>query len=510
MIITGANDGQLHMFNTSDGSEEWSFIPPNMLSRLKLITHQTHPADTLSHTYFVDGPISISDAWWPETGSTAIGVVKTYSDWHTWMVFSEGRGAEDTLWSSSASCDIGLSPYYSTTVSGVTTTYPYYCGYYAFDLTNVETDSTPDAPRWILGGSLGSTSSAIDAADAPYLGEPWSKMIMYRVRNGGNEQWVGFFGGGYSGCSSTDNSSCTTRGKGFFIADLKTGAILKRFSHATSLSMDYQLVSPPSAVDTDNDGFVDQVYMGDLGNNVWRFKLCLKADDTSGTCGTGTSGRWISTALLSSSTHYRKIYTQAAVTRDNAGNMWVYVGTGDKMNPTVSGLPYRDRLYAIIDNDLTSTWNLSHLKDISATTFSPSTDTCSGVACHGWYINLTIGDGEKILAEPVVFQGVVYFTTYVPPGVDPCNQSGSAYLYAIDYVTGAGKFNAGNRHEFIGYGIPSAPLVSMNPYGGTDIYVSTSQKTTQTADTFVKKQVAPTMVNYNKTNLMMWRDRRVQ
>lgn len=110
-----------------------------------------------------------------------------------------------------------------------------------------------------------------------------------------------------------------------------------------------------------------------------------------------------------------------------------------------------------------------------------------------------------------MFQGIVYFTTYVPPsGADVCNASGSAYLYAIDYVTGAGKYGSGARYSFIGYGIPSSPLVSMNPYGGTDVYVSTSQKTTQTADTFVKKQNTPTMQNLNKTNLMMWRDKRVQ
>jgi len=508
MIVTGANDGQLHMFNTYDGAEKWSFIPPNLLSQLKRISHQSHPETTLAHTYFVDGPISISDAWLP-AGDSTIKIAKTDTDWYTWMVFSEGRGAKQTLWSSSSSCDSGLSPYYSAT-------YQYYCGYYAFDLTDVGTNSTPTGPQWILGGPLGSSGSAISSSNGPYLGEPWSKMVLSRVRKDGNEKWVGFFGGGYSNCTSSDDTSCTTRGKGFFVADLKTGSIIKRFSHASNLNMDYQLPAAPAAVDTDNDAFVDHIYIGDLGNNIWRFKLCMEGDDSMSTkCGTGTTGRWVSTALLSSSNHNRKIYTQASVTRDNSGNMWVYVGTGDKMNPTLKGLTYDDRLYAIIDNDLTSTRNLSNLKNITSTTFNPSSDTYNATnnptGYHGWYIDLQIGDGEKILSEPVVFQGIVYFTTYVPPsGADVCNASGSAYLYAIDYVTGAGKYGSGARYSFIGYGIPSSPLVSMNPYGGTDVYVSTSQKTTQTADTFVKKQNTPTMQNLNKTNLMMWRDKRVQ
>lgn len=511
MIVIGSNDGQLHMFNTYDGTEEWSFIPPNLLSQLQYISHQTHPDDTQSHTFFVDGPLSVSDIWLP--GGT-IGVIKYYTDWRTLMVFSEGRGAKNTLWSSSNSnpCASGLSPYYSVGSN----TFPHYCGYYAFNMTDVTRSAPTPAnnplPWWHLDFSSHS-------GDAPYLGEPWSKMVMGRVRKEGNEKWVGFFGGGYSDCLSTDNSSCTTRGKGFFIVDLKTGGtdVWKRFSNASNLTMDYPLPAAPAAVDTDNDGFVDTVYVGDLGNDLWRFKLCLQADDTDSTkCGMGTTGRWITTALLSSTTHSRKIFTQASVTKDNAGNMWVYVGTGDKMHPTATGNSYKDRLYAIIDNDLASTWSSASLKNITSGSFDPSTDIfnpSTGSGYHGWYIDLSIGDGEKMLADPLVFQGVVYFTTYVPPsGTDCCNKSGTAYLYAIDYVTGIGKFGGDNtRYEFIGYGIPASPIVSLNPYGGTDIYVSTSQKNTQTADTFVKKQdTSTTTINYNKTNLMMWRDKRVQ
>ena len=110
LIIVGANDGQLHAFRTSDGSEAWSFIPPNMLSRLKLITHATEPS-SLTHQYYVDGPVTVADAWIP--GSWSNGKSKSASDWHTLMIFGEGRGAGTNLWSSSASCDSGFNPAYS-------------------------------------------------------------------------------------------------------------------------------------------------------------------------------------------------------------------------------------------------------------------------------------------------------------------------------------------------------------------------------------------------------------
>ena len=66
------------------------------------------------------------------------------------------------------------------------------------------------------------------------------------------------------------------------MVDLSNGAILWRFTHATStVSMVYNLVAGPVGMDYDNDGFMDTAYIGDLGGNVWRFKFCLKSDGTS-------------------------------------------------------------------------------------------------------------------------------------------------------------------------------------------------------------------------------------
>ena len=47
-IFVGSNDGMLHSFNDSDGSEVWGFIPPDQLGRLPLLLND-------DHDYFVDG-----------------------------------------------------------------------------------------------------------------------------------------------------------------------------------------------------------------------------------------------------------------------------------------------------------------------------------------------------------------------------------------------------------------------------------------------------------------------
>ena len=265
IILVGANDGQLHAFKTSNGSEMWSFIPPNLLFGLSNITHGSHPT-ALTHSYFVDGPLGAAEIWLG-TGGTIGSTSKSAGDWHTYLVMSEGRGGISTLWSSSVNCDSGFSGSYSST-------YNNYCGYYALDITN--TSAVPTF-KWRLGGTSG-----LSATDAAYLGQAWSRMFMGRVRINNTEKWVGLIGGGYSGtiCSGAD-STCDKRGKGFFVVDLSTGAILWRFTHATNSSMVYNLVAGPVAVDSDNDGFIDTAYIGDLGGNVWRFKFCLKSDGTS-------------------------------------------------------------------------------------------------------------------------------------------------------------------------------------------------------------------------------------
>jgi type IV pilus assembly protein PilY1 len=488
LVLAGANDGQLHAFKAGEtsaggGSEVWSFIPPNFLTSLNGIVHGTHPTN-LAHQYFVDGPISASDVWLPQwSGSTnAIGTKKNDTDWHTLVVFGERGISNATLWSKVASCDSGFSPTYSAT-------YGYYCGYHALDVT--VTTSSP-IYKWHFGGS----ANKLTTGQASYLGSPWSKMILGRVRVSGNEKWVGFVGGGYS------SSKSGNLGRSFYVIDLSDGSILWQYTLNNNINMKNALAGPPASVDTDNDGFVDTVYIGDLGNNVWRFKFCTAAQDSSGSCGTST---WAGGLLFQADANsgIRPIYTMPSVARDDVGNLWVYFGTGDVSDPTASNA--QERFFAVKDNDRSSTWNANNLQKLQQ-----ASDIYGGSG-DGWYFNLP-GQGIKILADPTVFNGVLYFTAYTPGNAnDPCAKGGQADLYAMDYKTGQGMFGNNARSENIGEGIPSAPVVSLNPYGGTDIYVSTSEISGTNNDTaHTQKQDAPTGQNFNKTNLLFWRDMRVQ
>lgn len=475
IILAGANDGQMHAFLTNTGDEAWSFIPPNLLTKLQTIAHNDHPT-SLTHAYFVDGPVAVADVWL----GTGLYTAKSASDWRTVMVLSEGRGAHDYLWSSSSGCETGFSA-----TATYSSSYPHYCGYFALDIT----DTLSPSYKWRV--SAGSDS-------APYLGDPWSKMMIGKVLIDGQEKWVGFMGGGYNGADCSGGGACDTRGKGFFIIDLSSGAVLWSYTHGNNSELKYSMPANPAIVDSDNDGFVDTVYLGDLGGSMWRFKLCLGTDQYCNT------SNWAGSRLFgsSSSSGIRPVYTSAAVARDPHWNLWIYWGTGDKTDPTAANA--QEKLYAVKDVDRTTTYAIGDLDNITSDIY----DAIDKPA--GWYMNFS-GNGEKVLSEATIFGGVIYLTSYTPSqSNDPCSMAGIGSLYALNYVSGSGILGGGARSMQLGLGIPSPPIISMKPgnAASADLYVTVSGGSGTGAST-QRANVNPPGVA-NRTNVLFWRDKRVQ
>jgi hypothetical protein len=165
-----------------------AFFPTNLLPELNAIR------TTTTHHYLLDGQLSIVDA---NLGTT------TTPDWKSILIIGEGRGGQAERWSSSPSCDSGFSSTYATT-------YPYYCGYWAFNVTDTANPA-------VISSSVTSTGWTYPvikptAANAPYLGEPWSRMTIGKVRfdNSGTDKWVAFVGGGYGSADCTGGSGCDT------------------------------------------------------------------------------------------------------------------------------------------------------------------------------------------------------------------------------------------------------------------------------------------------------------
>jgi len=498
LILAGGNDGQFHAFKTFDGTEKWSFVPPNLLPQLQYLAHATNPS-TQTHQYLVDGPVTAADVWL----GTGAGTSKSNTDWHTMVIFSEGKGGVN-LWSSDSQCDSGTNHFQVTYDS----TYHHYCGYYAFDLT--DTSSIPGSFNWHLGGT-----NAISATDAPYLGIPRSKMMVGRVKynSGGQEyeKWVGFIGGGYNGSDCSGGGACGVcdcRGKGFYVVDLSNGHILWSYTYGDDANMKYSIPATPALVDKDQDGFVDTVYVGDMGGSMWRFNFCRDADmlkppTQPNSCGiSGQAVNWTGGRLYNSATA-QPIVQSATVATDNQQNLWIYWGTGNTETPKDTNT--HDTLYAMKDNDRSTTYTIGNLKNISTSGSYGTAETADG-----FYINLG-GTGEKMLSEPTVFGGAVYFTSYTPPtgSGDLCLQGGTSALYAIGYTSGDGRFGGAARSTSLGAGIASSPLISMRPGGSNiaDMFVTTSGGGGVGAST---QNVLNPPGQSQTVNILNWKDRRIQ
>jgi Tfp pilus tip-associated adhesin PilY1 len=228
---------------------------------------------------------------------------------------------------------------------------------------------------------------------------------------------------------------------------------------------------------------------------------------------------------------------------DAGAQLWVYWGTGNKLDPkSTDGV---DRFFAVKEKDFTSTRTKDDLEKL--TEFHAYQGTKSG-----WYVEFP-ASGEKMLFDSTVFGGMAIFTTYVPStgGADPCAQGGDAYLYAmammpiriddVTYNTGAGLMNkpsdinskdGGKWSKRIGTGIPTAPLISQKPtQGNTDLYLTVSggSGTDTVVNSLSDVSVPPPPTNEKdpcdaatppafcrfkntpaQAQIIHWRDRRVQ
>jgi len=409
-------------------------------------------------------------------------------------------------WSSSSSCDAGITEYYNATTA------PYYCGYYAFDFT----DSPTSMPtfKWTL-----QPSSTV----APFLGEPWSAVSIGRVKIAGDERWVGIIGGGYN-ASTCGTSSCSDkRGKGIIVFDLRTGQTLWSYTwNATDLAnvgspnMGDAIPSQISLVDGDFDGYLDHGYVGDMKGNMWQIKFCSKADlAADANCGVSSWKGSLLLDKLSGSDKY-PIYFQPTVTRDRANNTWIFWSSGDEVDPTGSGpaaFVYGMKPLSCKDaSGNPSPCVRSNLMNIT----SDKSTYCGDTTKLGWYINLS-GKNEQVLSQPVAFNNILYFTSFIPASGSSlsCTKTGTAQLYAISIEStpsycnvGGGYFTGGNRFIDVGAGIASGVLLSYNPDGSMNAYVTVSGAGGQEGGTLKAPFKPPTISS--RANMLYWKDLRIQ
>ncbi len=432
VLLAGANDGMMHAFVESTGNESWAFIPPDLLDDLKNMAAISGIRD-----YYVDSSPIVAD-------------VKTGGTWKTIALFGLRRGGKY---------------------------------YYALDITN------PTSPSYLW--SYTDTN----------MGESWSEPAIGKVKmSDGTDKWVAFIGAGFDS-TQTNYDSGVKASEAFFVIDLSNGAKLWEYYNATGSTddrqyMNFSIPATPIAVDLSGDGYVDRVYVGDVGGQLWKVDV---APSGGATVSSGLVTNWTGKRLFAAASsqtnppvageYYpgQAIFTTPSLAYDAAGNLWVFVGTGDRYHPNNTS---SNRFYGIKEN--TSMTNGSVLTESNLTNLSSGT----GTVTQGWYVPMA--SNEKVLASSDVFSSTVFFTTFTPTTVAVCGGGGGdAKLYSINMTTGDGALNlttgavaaAGTAAitlaKTIGTGIPSKPIIIMNqsgnqatPYlisGTTNQQISTTQ-----------------------------------
>jgi Tfp pilus tip-associated adhesin PilY1 len=455
VIIVGANDGMLHAFNAVTGAEEWGFIPNSLLKKLNLM----NPLAT-SHTYYVDSSPRVADVWFY---SDPTDTTKSADEWRTVLVCGLRKGGKH---------------------------------YFALDIT----DTLNPVYLWEF-------PKPGDAATLEKLGQSWSEPAIGRVKIeiGGElyERWVAFIGGGFDPDEKKDKDA--VNGRAFFVVDMKTGETIWEFSYQDKVGenqyMTHCFPSSPTTVDTNGDGYIDKVYIGDRGGQMWVFDVSFNAT-TKKSNSLWTGKRLFKAPVTTSEKH--AIYYQPAVAFDRYRNPWVYFGTGDREDPLDTTNP-EERFYAVKDDGLDNyPREEGDLKDVTAT----NTFTVDNTK-KGWYIKLEKKDKhyEKVLAKPVVFNYLLYFTTYVYTGTSACSVEGDSKLYIVEYLSGGGaltvdslmdlKGTPSERSKNIGVGVPSNPVISVNMKGKASIIIGTTS-----GQVFSSEAFSPTT---NKA-IMYWRE----
>ena len=428
ILLAGANDGMLHAFRDDTGQELWGFIPPDLLPSLKLLT-----VTGGDHPFFVDGNPIVADV---KISIPSDATVK----WRTIVVFGERRGGRQ---------------------------------YHALDITD------PANPIYMW-----------KSFDDAKWGETWSSPAIGKVlMSDGTTKFVAFVGGGY------DTGQNNNTGKAVFAIDLSTGNKLWEYYYAAGATNDsrYMNFSIPADVTaaavSNNNGYIDRLYVGDVGGQVWKFDLSHPA-----TLSGGLVTNWVGNRLFRADTteanpppngeYYatQAIYGPVIPALDDLHHVWIYFGTGDLNHPNNNTAP--NRFYGIIDNVAINSSN-SPTTSLTESSLSDVTSASNVTVTQGWYYRMTARASgstptEKDLKGAEIFNKVVFFTTFVPTSTAACGSGGgTAKMYAVQMLNGyAGSDWSGNapltttdasvsRSRDIGSGIPSKPVIVITDSGAT-------------------------------------------
>jgi len=218
--------------------------------------------------------------------------------------------------------------------------------------------------------------------------------------------------------------------------------------------MSFSIPSDVAALDTDleGNGFLDRIYVGDMGGQVWRFDIGNPDKSL-------WAGRLLATLATASPTDRRIFFAPAAVKQLRRGVRYdaVIVGTGNREDPLKA--TSSDVIAMIKDPDPGLYSVSTAVASISGGDFLDLGSTAPGAtetalvdnaSVKGWF--RTLDTGEKVINAPTVFFERIRFGSYtpiaqtnacVPPGQGRINELDLLGGYTIPVTTGYARYYPG-------------------------------------------------------------------
>ena len=445
VIYVGANDGMLHAFSETTGEEILAYVPSFLFSSASANEGLHFLSDPeYQHRFYVDLGPTVSDVYI----DTADGRGK---EWHSVLIGGTRSGGR---------------------------------GMYALDVTDPTKYTEANAAKI----ALWEFSDADDADLGLTFSQPTIAMMS-------NKRWAAIFGNGYN--NKGDGKAklfivfldggidgVWTPGTDYIEIDTGVGSIVG--SDCLNASSSCNGLSTPQAVDLNNDQKIDRVYAGDVQGNLWAFDVSNEIDTTKWSSAY-KQGNTPKPLFIASSS--QPITVKPTVSRhpeiktsgSNEPNLLVYFGTGQYLTDSdVTTVPATQSFYGIWDHgtkeitpndlfeqrfDTTSTFfdtqgcdlgeiNCGAGKDLTDTVRvfkdydadgdgdiddddTINYDDSSKTLHDGWKINFNVAGipGERVIADPVLHAGLVFFNTVVPDS-SPCHAGGIGYLMSVEQVNG--------------------------------------------------------------------------
>ena len=421
VVFVATNDGFLHAIrpysttDSSNGEEIWSFIPQEIIPDL-LNVYRDNPLSSFNAKHYsLDGDIRVL-----KYDINSDGKVDTSAGDRVFIYFSQGRGGDN---------------------------------YYALDVT----DKNDPKFMWSLDRSNNSPNNL------PAVSKSWSTPTLGRVNISGATQnpqkLVLIFGGGYDDEEdSIDFRSSDSYGNAIYMVDAVKGTVLwsqTKTGSGAFARMTHAIPSNITVLDTDNNGYSDRMYVGDMAGQLWRFDITNGS--TAGSLVTGgviaslgakeiTNGS--ETTLRKNNRTFYNAPDVSMMTSTSGSNYYnIAIGSGDRARPKSNTIT-EDYFFSLRDYNLSAMTQSAYNSLVSdpltigdLTTIDGDTDKTSNIT-SGWKLPLDTTLHEKSIAQSATINGNVMFTTFISnTSVDSCTATtGYNRTYTVKLASGLKYF----------------------------------------------------------------------